>query len=95
MTRRPLHRDAVAALAIWCFSLQGLCLSALLTALKYRADTPPAAPAPAPAEAGSVRQGDLVTPGPGVVAPRLTRRPTHPAAGPPSRRPPSRRPPSP
>ena len=39
MTRRPLHRDAVAALAIWCFSLQGLCLSALLTALKYRADT--------------------------------------------------------
>lgn len=39
MTRRALHRDAVAALAIWCFSLQGLTLSALLTALKYRADT--------------------------------------------------------
>lgn len=39
MKRRPLHRDAVAALAIWCFSLQGLALSALLTALKYRADT--------------------------------------------------------
>lgn len=39
MTRRPLHSDAVAALAIWCFSLQGLGLSVLLTALKYRADT--------------------------------------------------------
>ena len=33
------HRDAVGALAIWCFSLQGLALSVLLTALKFRADS--------------------------------------------------------
>lgn len=39
MKRRPMHRDAIAALAIWCFSLQGLALSILLTALKFRADT--------------------------------------------------------
>lgn len=38
---RPVrtHRDVVAALAIWCFSLQGLALSLLLTALKFRADS--------------------------------------------------------
>ena len=39
---------------------------------------PPAATTPAPASppaAGTVRVGELVTPGPGVVPPRLTRRP--------------------
>lgn len=33
------HRDVVGALAIWCFSLQGLALSLLLTGLKFRADS--------------------------------------------------------
>ena len=35
---RP-HRDVVGAVAIWCFALQGLVLSVLLTALKFRADS--------------------------------------------------------
>ncbi len=39
------------------------------------AETRPAAPAPAAAAAGGVRAGDLVTAGPGVVAPRLSRKP--------------------
>ena len=35
--RRP-HRDLVGALAIWCFALQGLVLSGLVTLIKFRAD---------------------------------------------------------
>ncbi len=34
-----MHRDVVGALAIWCFCLQGLALSVLLTTLKFRADS--------------------------------------------------------
>lgn len=37
--RRGVHRDVVGTLAIWCFALQGLALSILLTALKFRADS--------------------------------------------------------
>ena len=38
-TRRPApHRDLVGAVATWCFALQGLVLSGLLTLLKFRAD---------------------------------------------------------
>jgi len=37
-TRPRPHRDLVGALAIWCFALQGLVLSGLLTLLKFRAD---------------------------------------------------------
>lgn len=39
MSRRLPHRDALGALALWTFSLQGLLLGVLLTILKYRADT--------------------------------------------------------
>ena len=40
VSRRPRpHRDVVGAVAIWCFALQGLVLSLLLTALKFRADS--------------------------------------------------------
>ena len=46
------------------------------TAAPAPAPTPaPAAPAPAPTGTGGVRTGDLVTAGPGVVAPKLTRKP--------------------
>jgi uncharacterized membrane protein len=38
-SKRPRpHRDLVGAVAIWCFALQALVLSALLTLLKFRAD---------------------------------------------------------
>lgn len=36
--RRPIQRDLLGALAIWCFSLPGLIFSVLLTVLKFRSD---------------------------------------------------------